>query len=242
MYTNLRYWIIFHNASQLCSGPTAEASNGHPVIHKLRDSFNHLTRTWTAQTRFYSQSHGISLVTFLHEYVVQAPAAAASLKYHRTFSKHTCCLVLALNSTLCRSWCTENLLICKLHHIKWLFASNCEQFVVVSSFQVALEGYDTPLLSINLTSRAEWKHMRRTFYTDEPTEVNKYLACPPRPIIPRMMVSHDRYKNIVRSEYDLLLHILYWIHCFGVMKARNSGDLVAGRFQYQSIRSWIFEI
>ena len=40
------------------------------------------------------------MVTILHEYVGQAPAAAASLKYHRTFSKHTCCLDLALNSTL----------------------------------------------------------------------------------------------------------------------------------------------
>ena len=100
MYTNLRYWIIFHNAYQLCSGPTAEASNGHPVIHKLRELFNHRTQTWTAQTRFYSQSHGINLVTFLHEYVGQPPAAAASLKYHRTFSKHTCCLVFALNSSL----------------------------------------------------------------------------------------------------------------------------------------------
>ena len=41
-------------ASCVQSGPTAEASNGHPVIQKLRDLFNHQTWTRTAQTRFYS--------------------------------------------------------------------------------------------------------------------------------------------------------------------------------------------
>lgn len=43
--------------------------------------------------------------------------------------------------------------------------------VDVYVLEVALEGYDQPLLSINLTSSTNWKHIRRTYYTDEPTEV-----------------------------------------------------------------------